>query len=96
MCATWGLENVAKTLLEHGAEINACDVEGKTPLHIAVENHHTGLVTVLLQQSTVDLYAMDRSGRTAFAIALAVKNNKAASAIRAKDASVAEQVHKFI
>jgi len=39
---------------------------------------------------------MDRSGRTAFAIALAVKNNKAASAIRAKDASVAEQVHKFI
>ncbi|KZS21164.1 Rabankyrin-5 [Daphnia magna] len=91
LCAQWGLEQVAATLLEHGAEISPRDVEGKTPLHVAIEQHQAGLVQLLLRQPTIDLYAVDRTQKTPFATALLVKNNKAAAAVLEKDPSVAEQ-----
>jgi len=91
MCATWGLVGVTATLLEHGADINPRDAEGKTPLHAAIEQHHDSVVQLLLHQVSVDLYAMDRTGRTPFAAALAVKNNKAARLVLDRDPSVAEQ-----
>ena len=92
MCAQWGLEQVAATLLEHGAEINPRDDEGKTPLHIAIEQHQAGLVQLLLRQPNIDLYAVDRTQKTPFATALLVKNNKAAAVVLEKDPSVTEQV----
>ena len=95
LCAQWGLEQVAATLLEHGAEISPRDEEGKTPLHVAIEQHQAGLVQLLLRQSNIDLYAVDRTQKTPFATALLVKNNKAAAAVLEKDPSVAEQVNFF-
>jgi ankyrin repeat protein len=93
LCAQWGLEQVAATLLEHGADISPRDEEGKTPLHVAIEQHQAGLVQLLLRQSNIDLYAVDRTQKTPFATALLVKNNKAAAAVLEKDSSVAEQVN---
>ena len=95
LCAQWGLEQVAATLLEHGAEINPRDDEGKTPLHTAIEQHQAGLVQLLLRQPAVDLYAVDKTQKTPFATALLVKNNKAAAAVLEKDPSVAEQVKNY-
>lgn len=92
ICAQWGFEQVAATLLEHGAEINPRDVENKTPLHIAIEQHQAGLVKLLLNQSEADLYTIDKNQRSPFSTALLVRNNKAAAAILERDPSVAEQV----
>ena len=99
MCATWGLTAAAMTLLEHGANVNARDSDAKTPLHTAIEQHHGNIADLLLEQPALDLHAADRQGRSAFAAALAVKNNRAATSVLARDPSVAEQVgisEKFV
>ncbi|XP_038214852.1 rabankyrin-5 [Zerene cesonia] len=94
LCCTWGLTDVIQTLLEHGANINSKDAEGKTPLHIAIENQHATIISLLLSQPGVDLSARDNKGVTPFAAALTARNNKAAQAILEKNPSAAEQVDK--
>ncbi|KAL4711825.1 hypothetical protein ACJJTC_005994 [Scirpophaga incertulas] len=94
LCCTWGLTQVIQTLLEHGANINSKDAEGKTPLHIAIENQHAGIISLLLSQPNIDLSARDNKGVTPFAAALTARNNKAAQAILEKNPSAAEQVDK--
>ncbi|KAH9641473.1 hypothetical protein HF086_006089 [Spodoptera exigua] len=84
----------AETLLEHGANINSKDAEGKTPLHIAIENQHAGIITLLLSQPGIELSARDNKGVSPFAAALTARNNKAAQAILEKNPSAAEQVDK--
>lgn len=94
LCCTWGLTEVIQTLLEHGANINAKDSEGKTPLHIAIENQHAAIISLLLTQPNIDLSARDNKGVSPFAAALIARNNKAAQAILEKNPSAAEQVDK--
>ncbi|CAH2259533.1 jg24264 [Pararge aegeria aegeria] len=94
LCCTWGLTEVIQTLLEHGANINSKDAEGKTPLHIAIENQHAAIISLLLSQPGIDLSARDNKGVTPFAAALTARNNKAAQAILEKNPSAAEQVDK--
>ncbi|XP_063628854.1 rabankyrin-5 [Cydia splendana] len=94
LCCTWGLTDVIQTLLEHGANINSKDSEGKTPLHIAIENQHEGIISLLLSQPGIDLSARDNKGVSPFAAALTARNNKAAQAILTKNPSAAEQVDK--
>lgn len=81
-----------QTLLEHGANINTKDAEGKTPLHIAIENQHAGIISLLLSQPGIDLSARDNKGVSPFAAALTARNNKAAQAILERNPSAAEQV----
>ncbi|CAG9559103.1 unnamed protein product [Danaus chrysippus] len=94
LCCTWGLTDVIQTLLEHGANINSKDAEGKTPLHIAIENQHAAIISLLLSQPGIDLSVRDNKGVTPFAAALTARNNKAAQAILEKNPSAAEQVDK--
>lgn len=94
MCATWGLCAVVLTLLEHRADVNARDSDGKSSLHIAIENQHQEIVSVLLTQPDVDLMASDNSSMTAFGAAIATKNHKAAQAIVAREPQCAEQVSR--
>ncbi|XP_041972423.1 rabankyrin-5 [Aricia agestis] len=94
LCCTWGLTDVIQTLLEHGANINSKDAEGKTPLHIAIENQHAGIISLLLSQPGIDLSARDNKGVSPFAAALTARNNKAAQAILERNPSAAEQVDK--
>lgn len=81
-----------QTLVEHGANINNRDVENKTPLHIAIENQHDAIISLLLRVPEIDLSLRDKSGLSPFATALTVRNNKAAQAILDKLPTAAEQV----
>jgi hypothetical protein len=62
------LANVARLLLDHGADINTRDNNGEIPLHIAVSNRYIELVRVLLEYGA-DVGAEDMEGRTPFSLA---------------------------
>ncbi|XP_060806538.1 rabankyrin-5 isoform X1 [Amyelois transitella] len=94
LCCQWGLTDVIQTLLEHGANINSKDAEGKTPLHIAIENQHAAIISLLLSHPGIDLSARDNKGVSPFAAALTARNNKAAQSILEKNPSAAEQVDR--
>ncbi|CAD6231483.1 GSCOCG00001432001-RA-CDS [Cotesia congregata] len=91
LCCQWGLEQVVQTLVEHGANVNARDAEGKTPIHIAIQNQHAEIIALLLCHPNLDLSLRDKKGLSPFATALTVRNNKAAQAILEKLPSAAEQ-----
>ncbi|PSN52924.1 hypothetical protein C0J52_03016 [Blattella germanica] len=91
LCCQWGLETVVQTLVEHGAAINIRDTEGKTPLHVAIQNQHASIISLLLCHPGIDLTVRDKSGLTPFATALTYRNNKAAQAILDKLPTAAEQ-----
>ena len=59
----WGCVQVARTLIKHGADMVAQNMNGKTPLHRASANGHVE-VTRLLLEDGVDATAQDRNGRT--------------------------------
>ncbi|XP_046387052.1 rabankyrin-5 isoform X1 [Ischnura elegans] len=94
LCCQWGLEDVVRTLVEHGAAINAKDAEGKTPLHVAIENGHHSITSLMLYHPGIDLSVRDKSGLTPFAAAMACKNDRAARAILDKMPTAAEQYDK--
>ncbi|KAK7076768.1 Ankyrin repeat and FYVE domain-containing protein 1, partial [Halocaridina rubra] len=100
LCCSWGLEDTVQTLLEHGAKVNARDAENKTPLHHAIENCHTTIISLLLSHPALDLSLRDKSGVTPFAAAMSRKNNKAAQAILNREPKAAEQYdhkgHNFL
>lgn len=91
LCCQWGLEQVVQTLVEHGANVNARDSEGKTPIHIAIQNQHAQIISLLLCHPNLDLSLRDKKGLSPFATALTVRNNKAAQAILDRLPSAAEQ-----
>ncbi|KAK0087935.1 hypothetical protein PV325_013711 [Microctonus aethiopoides] len=91
LCCQWGLEQVVQTLVEHGANVNARDAEGKTPIHIAIQNQHTQIISLLLCHPSLDLSLRDKKGLSPFATALTVRNNKAAQAILERLPTAAEQ-----
>ncbi|KZC07909.1 Ankyrin repeat and FYVE domain-containing protein 1 [Dufourea novaeangliae] len=91
VCCQWGLEQVVQTLIEHGADVNARDAEGKTPIHVAVQNQHSQIISLLLCHPNIDLNKRDKKGLTPFATALTFRNNKAAQAILERLPKAAEQ-----
>lgn len=80
--------------MEHGANVNSRDAENKTPLHIAIENQHSGIISLLLCVPNIDLSLRDRTGLSPFATALTFRNNKAAQSILDRLPTAAEQVNK--
>ncbi|XP_058788653.1 rabankyrin-5 [Phymastichus coffea] len=92
LCCQWGLEQLVQTLIEHGANVNARDAEGKTPLHVAIENQHERITSLLLCHPNINLALRDKRAQSPFAAALSRRNNKAAQAILARLPSAAEQL----
>lgn len=82
---------MVQTLIEHGANVNARDAEGKTPVHIAIINQHPQIISLLLCHPNINLSLRDKKGQSPFATALVVRNNKAAQAILERLPSAAEQ-----
>ncbi|KAI0209082.1 Rabankyrin-5 [Lamellibrachia satsuma] len=91
MAATWGLDKVVQCLVEHNVNVNAQDAEGKTALHIAIENQHHMIISLLMSHPSINLSLQDKQGLTPFAVAMATKNNKAAEEILAREPLAAEQ-----
>lgn len=89
-CA-WAMLSVVQTLLEHHADINAQDGEGRTPLHIAIINQHEVITNLLIEQQQLDLKLRDKYGQNAFATAMSTKNNKAATIILGREPHAAEK-----
>ncbi|KAH8379366.1 hypothetical protein KR009_004439, partial [Drosophila setifemur] len=92
LCCQWGLTKVLQTLIDHGANVNVLDADLKTPLHIAIENQHEEIITILLCHPVIDLKLRDKSGNTPFATALGTRNHKAAQRILDRLPSAAEQM----
>ncbi|XP_058020334.1 rabankyrin-5 isoform X2 [Ahaetulla prasina] len=92
LAASWGLEETVQCLLEFGANVNAQDAEGKTPIHVAIINQHNTIIQMMISHSAIQLNLRDRQGLTPFACAMTYKNNKAAEAILKREPGAAEQV----
>jgi ankyrin repeat protein len=58
-----GYLEIVELLLEHGANPNVQDNDGRTPLHYAVENCHVGVARVLLDHGA-DPTIRDNNGMT--------------------------------
>ena len=61
--ARYGHANTVKALKEAGADVNAGDHMGQTPVHWAAINGHTGTVNAL-KEAGADLNATDKDGKT--------------------------------
>lgn len=81
LCCLWGLVEVLKTLIGHGANVNALDAENATPLHVAIRNRQDEIITILLCHPNIDLKLRDKSGDTPFALALKLRNHRTAQRI---------------
>ena len=57
-------------LLSHGADIESRDKEGRTALHRAAEEGHSGDIVKVLLENGLDISAGDHDGRTALMTAL--------------------------
>jgi rabankyrin-5 len=61
-------------------------------LHVAIQNQHEDIISLLLKHPTIDLKVRDKTGNTPFATALAVRNHKAAERILDRMPNAAEQM----
>ncbi|UVW84480.1 ankyrin repeat domain-containing protein [Wolbachia endosymbiont of Aedes albopictus] len=64
MAARLGKLREVKDLLEKGANVNAQNDRKDTPLHLAVQNGHTEIVSALIKVEGIDINAKDRDGNT--------------------------------
>jgi hypothetical protein len=75
LAVTGSYKEMSELLLEHGANVNAEDEDGDTPLHVAVMKHsiaHTGVSTRIFQLTfkiySVYLMVGGTDGRTDFCL----------------------------
>lgn len=81
------VEVITRLLLDHEADVNVRGEEGKTPLILAVEKKHLGLVSMLLEQERIEINDTDREGKTALLFAVQLKLKKIAQLLCNKGAS---------
>ncbi|XP_007525918.1 2-5A-dependent ribonuclease [Erinaceus europaeus] len=78
---------ITRLLLQHGADVRVRDEKGKTPLILAVEKKHLGLVQMLLDQEHPEIDATDRDLNTALLLAVQHRLNDIAMLLCTKGAS---------
>ncbi|XP_026364969.3 LOW QUALITY PROTEIN: 2-5A-dependent ribonuclease [Ursus arctos] len=81
------LEGITRLLLDHGADVNVRGEEGKTPLILAVEKKHLGLVQMLLEQEHIEIDDTDREGKTVLLLAVQHRLKDVAQLLCEKGAS---------
>ena len=76
-----GIANSIQALIDAGANCNATDEDGWTPLHYAAERGEAECIAVLLAAGA-DMSIKDNEGRTPFHLAVISLNISAAQALR--------------
>jgi ankyrin repeat protein len=56
-------------LLEANASLDARDVSGRTPIHLAASRGHVAVLEVLLTHPKCDIYTEDKQGNTPLHVA---------------------------
>ena len=79
--ARMGLADSIKSLIEAGANCNATDKDGWTPLHYAAERDEAECIAVLLAAGA-DMSIKDNEGHTPFHLAVISLSISAAQALR--------------
>jgi ankyrin repeat protein len=80
--AAFGRTNIARTLIAHGASVNAADQEGWTALHKAAANKHLDIIR-MLRAGNADPYAEHgKTGATPMSIANASKDAEVIAAVK--------------
>jgi ankyrin repeat protein len=65
-----GMSNVCLLLAQHGADVNAHDSLGMTPLHVAVNTFHPTECVTLVSELGADVNAVDHNGHSPLFIAV--------------------------
>lgn len=86
-----GQDQIVQCLIEHNADINTQDSEGRTPLHIAITTKNPIITRILLSHPDINFSLKDRLGQTPFVIAMSCRDNDVAASILAREPSAAEQ-----
>ena len=63
VACTWGHHDIARLLIDRGADVGAQNKHGRTPLHHACNYGHPDIVRLLIDRGA-DIEAMDEDGRT--------------------------------
>lgn len=74
--AAKGEINLIDLLLARQVYVNYPDDMGMTPLHYAIQNIHIQAVSRLLKNTYINIYAANKSGRTAYSYGVPVKKSK--------------------
>jgi len=64
-----GQLDVARMLIEHGADVSAQNEDDQTPLHLASKAGQLGVARTLIERGA-DVSAQDKDGQTPFRLAL--------------------------
>ncbi|XVE73223.1 hypothetical protein DITRI_Ditri11bG0099800 [Diplodiscus trichospermus] len=70
VAASYGCTEVIRFCLSVGGKPEVLDVNGCSPLHLAAQECHLDAVKCLLEASNYSKYALNKQGKTAFALAV--------------------------
>ncbi|MGD2095837.1 MAG: ankyrin repeat domain-containing protein [Phycisphaerales bacterium] len=83
----WGNADQVRSLLSDGADINARDRIGGTPLHAAVQNRHLELIELLIDEGA-DINAKNNTGQTPLHLAVDYSQQDIAELLIEKGADI--------